>query len=107
MAKALAQEKSIAERFKCLGEHVLLRRLDVDDMVTAGGIVKPEIARQRSNRGEVVCVGEGRMIEGAFAPFELTPGDKVRFSKYGGTEVDLDGEMLLLLHWKQIYLVEN
>ena len=101
------EHRSIAERFECEGECVLVRRIDVEDEKTPGGVIKPEIARLRSNRGEVVAVGEGRVIGGMWLPMNLKEGDKVRFSRYGGTEVPLDDETLLLLHWKQIYLREK
>jgi len=100
-------ENLLAPEWVCLGENVLVRRIDVDDEKTPGGIVKPEIAKQKSNRGIIVAVGEGRFIGNQFVPFgdSLLAGDEVRFTKYGGTEVPMDdGETLLLLHWKQIFL---
>ena len=104
---AVQEKKDIASRFRCLGEQILVRRLDTADEMTAGGLVKPEVSRQRSTRGEIVAVGEGRMIGQGFLPFDLNPGDKIRFSKHGGTELELDGEVLLLMHWKMVFLIET
>ena len=101
-------EKSIADRFECIGECILVRRLEKEDDITPGGIHKPQIARQKSTRGEVVAVGEGRVVGGIWMPMNLKPGDIVLFSRYAdGTEVMIDGEIYLKFHWKQIHLREK
>ena len=93
--------------YECLGEQILVKRIETDDEITKGGVYKPQVARLRSNLGEVVAVGEGRMVEGRYIPFKLKAGDRVRFSRYGGTDVSIDDENYILLHWKQIYLREK
>ena len=99
--------RPIGERFECIGECVLLRRIEETDEISDGGIVKPEISRQKSHRGEVVALGEGRLIEGRWMPLELRIGDIVRFSKHAiGVEEEIDGQIFLKLHWKQIHLRE-
>lgn len=107
-ATATMQQMSIAERFECIGECVLLRRIEEPDDVSQGGILKPEISRQKSNRGEVVALGEGRLIEGRWMPLALNIGDVVRFTKHAvGVEEEIDGVVYLKLHWKQIHLREK
>ena len=96
-----------AIKYRCLGEQLLISPLPDSEDMTSGGIVKPQIARLKPNRGIVIAIGEGRMIGTEFMPFTLQPGDKVLYSRYGGTDVEVEGESFILLHWKQIYLVEN
>lgn len=91
----------------CLGEQVLIKRVDVNDELTDGGIVKPQIARLKSNHGIVYAVGEGRMIGNAFVPFNFGPGDSVLFARAGGTDIEVDGELFILLHWKMVYVLHR
>lgn len=105
--KTETQEKAIGERFECIGECVLLRRIEEADDVSNGGILKPEISRQKSHRGEVVALGEGRLIEGRWMPLGLQIGDIVRFTKHAvGVEEEIDGQIYLKLHWRQLHLRE-
>jgi co-chaperonin GroES (HSP10) len=82
--------------YEAMYEQVLLKRLDVDDSVSEGGIIKPDFFQMKSNRGEIVSVG-------ADVPL-LKKGDVVLFSNSGADEIDLDGEKFILVHRKQIYL---
>lgn len=94
-------------KYRCLGEQILVKRIDTEDEITPGGVVKPQIARVKSNRGIVMAIGEGRMIGSQFVPFNLEVGDTILFSRHGGTDVELDGQTFILLHWKMVYMVEN
>lgn len=110
MAMAAALQEMLADgssKYRCLGEQILVKRIDTEDEVTPGGVVKPQIARVKSNRGIVMAIGEGRMIGNQFMPFNLEVGDTVLFSRHGGTDVELDGQTFILLHWKMVYMVEN
>jgi len=65
---------------------------------TKGGIVLPDTAKEKPQEGEVIAIGTGRKLEdGKTVPLEVKKGDKVLFSKYGGTEVKLDGEEHLIM----------
>jgi chaperonin GroES len=68
------------------------------------GLHVPEIAQVKSCKGRVMAVGEGRLIGNAIQPLPLAVGDVVLFSKYGATEINLDGEEFLLLRYDEIYL---
>ena len=81
--------------YECLNEYVVVRREVIDDSKTEGGIYKPETSQQRSNKGTVVYT---------YANSEVHPGDVVVFTKYGGTEIELDGEQFVLVHRKQIFM---
>jgi chaperonin GroES len=66
---------------------------------TASGIVIPDTAKEKPQQGEVLAVGPGRRSEqtGELVPLEIGAGDTVVYSKYGGTEITIDGEDLLIL----------
>ncbi len=83
-------------KLKPLGDRVIVRTVDQED-VTASGIVLPDTAQEKPQRGVVVAVGDGRVIDGERIPLEVSDGDEVIYSKYGGTEVKLDGEDVLIL----------
>ena len=82
--------------YEALYEQVLLKRLDVDDSVTPGGILKPETFQIKSNKGEVISVGSDVPL--------LHVGDIVLFSQSGADEIELDEKKFLLVHRKQVYL---
>jgi chaperonin GroES len=83
-------------KVKPLGDRILVRPIDAEE-VTASGIVLPDTAKEKPQRGAVLAVGEGRWEEGKRIPLDVTEGDEVVYSKYGGTEVSIDGEDLLIL----------
>jgi chaperonin GroES len=67
------------------------------EQVTASGLVLPDTASEKPQRGIVLAVGEGRWVDGERLPLEVSDGDEVIYSKYGGTEVKLEGEDVLIL----------
>ncbi|MCC6832609.1 MAG: co-chaperone GroES [Thermoleophilia bacterium] len=81
---------------KPLGDRVLVKAVELEE-VTASGLVLPDTAKEKPQRGKVLAVGEGRYIDGARVPLDLAEGDEVIYSKYGGTEVKVEGEDLLIL----------
>ena len=64
---------------------------------TASGLVIPDTAKEKPQEGEVIAVGPGRFEEGQRLPLDVSPGDIVLYSKYGGTEVKYGGEEFLIL----------
>jgi chaperonin GroES len=81
---------------KPLGDRVLVKAMEQEE-VTASGLVLPDTAKEKPQRGKVLAVGEGRYVDGARVPLDLVEGDEVIYSKYGGTEVKVEGEDLLIL----------
>jgi len=68
------------------------------EQVTASGILLPDSAQEKPQRGEVLAVGPGKRLDsGALAPVGINPGDFVLYGKYGGTEVKVDGEDYIIL----------
>ena len=85
-----------------LHDRVVVRRLD-EDTKSPGGIVIPDTAKEKPIQGEVVAVGNGKILEnGDTRPLDVKPGDKVLFGKYSGTEVKLSGEELLVMREEDI-----
>ncbi|MGD7653112.1 MAG: co-chaperone GroES [Verrucomicrobiales bacterium] len=87
---------------KPLGQRVLVKRIEAD-AVSAGGIVLPETAKEKPQEAEVLSLGTGGKDEnGKDIEFSVKVGDKVLISKYGGTEVKVDGEEVLILNESDI-----
>ncbi|HEY5558233.1 MAG TPA: co-chaperone GroES, partial [Steroidobacteraceae bacterium] len=71
-----------------------------------GGIVIPDTAAEKPIRGKIVAVGKGKILEnGNVRPLDLKVGDKILFGKYGGTEVKVDGEELLVMREEDVMAV--
>lgn len=80
-----------------LHDRVIVRRIEQDEK-TAGGIIIPDTAREKPIQGEVIAVGSGaRDDSGKLIPVDVKVGDTVLFGKWGGTEVKIGGEDLLVL----------
>lgn len=86
-----------------LGDRVVVKRID-EEAEMSHGLHIPEIAQVKSQMGRVMAVGEGRLIGLKLEPLPLEEGDTVLFSRYGGTEVNLDGEEYIILRYDEIYL---
>ena len=85
-----------------LYDRVVVRRV-VEEERSKGGLFIPEQAKEKPAQGEVLAVGKGRRLEsGELIALETAVGDKVLFGKYSGTEVELDGEKLLILREDEI-----
>lgn len=82
---------------KPLGNRVVVEPIEQEE-VTAGGIVLPETAKEKPQKGTVLSVGPGdRDDEGKRIPMDVAKGDTVLFAKYAGTEIKIDGKKLLIL----------
>jgi chaperonin GroES len=80
-----------------LNDRLLVKRKSEEE-TTKGGLVIPDTAKEKPIEGEVLAVGNGTVLEdGSTRPLEVAVGDRVLFGKYGGTEITLDGEELLIL----------
>jgi chaperonin GroES len=89
-------------RVKPLDDRVVVRPNEAEER-TAGGIVLPDAAREKQQRGTVVAVGPGRLMDsGERSPVSVKIGDQVLFGKYGGTEIEIDGEDVKILRESDI-----
>ena len=83
--------------FRPLHDRVVVRRITAEEK-TAGGIIIPDTAKEKPQEGEVVAAGAGARNEaGALVPLDVKAGDRVLFGKWSGTEVNINGEDLLIM----------
>ena len=88
-----------------LADRIMVKVLEAKE-VTKGGIVLPDTAKERPQEGEVIAVGPGKTLEtGALVPVEVKVGDKVIYSKYGGTEVKIGREEYVILRQDDVLAV--
>ena len=88
-----------------LHDRVLVRRLDVEE-TTKGGIIIPDTAQEKPQEGEVVAVGNGRLLEdGSVKPLDVKVKDKILFGKYGGTDINMEGKSYLILREDEILAI--
>ena len=95
-------------KLKPLGNRVVVEPLETEE-VTAGGIVLPETAKEKPQKGVVLSAGPGeRDDDGDYIPLDVKEGDVVLFAKYSGTEIKVDGKKLLILRESDLLaIVEN
>src|ERR1051326_727290 len=86
-----------------LDDRIVFRPSEAEEK-TASGLVIPDTAKEKPQQGEVIAVGPGRRADntGELIPLDIAVGDKVVYSKYGGTEITIDGEDLLILTGRDV-----
>ena len=89
-----------------LEDRIVVKPSEGEEM-TASGLVIPDTAKEKPQEGEVLAVGPGRFEDGNRVPLDVKVGDKVIYSKYGGTEVKLSGEELLILSARDVLAIVN
>jgi chaperonin GroES len=88
--------------FKPLHDRVVVSRF-AEETKTAGGIIIPDSAQEKPSEGKIVAVGKGaRGEDGSVTPLDVKEGDHVLFGKFGGTEIKVDGEELMILRESDI-----
>jgi chaperonin GroES len=92
-------------KIRPLGDKVLVERVEAEAK-TAGGIVLPDTAKEKPQRGKVISVGEGRMLEdGTRKEVQVKKGDLVLFTSYAGNEIKVDGKEYLIMDESDIMAV--
>ena len=86
----------MAQRVKPLQDRILVKRL-AEEAKSKGGIIIPDTAKEKPQRGKVVAVGPGKREDGKVHPLDVKTGDTILFAKYAGTEIQLGGEDHLIL----------
>src|SRR5258707_5001021 len=84
-------------KLRPLGDRLIVRAIE-EELTTASGLVLPDTAKEKPQKGEIIAAGDGRLDDdGKRIPLDVKKGDEVLYSKYGGTEIKIDGEDLLVL----------
>ena len=84
-------------KLKPLGDRLIVQAIE-EEQTTASGLVLPDTAKEKPQKGKIVAIGDGKLDDnGKRIPLEVKEGDEVLYSKYGGTEIKIDGEDLLVL----------
>lgn len=105
MSKAKKEAAKSEEKGECcckpnirpLNDKVLIKRLEAEEK-TKGGIILPDAAKEKPQKGTVLAVGDGKMLkDGKRAKFQVSVGDKVLFASYAGTEIKIDGQEYMLM----------
>lgn len=90
---------------KPLSDRIVVKASEKEE-VTKGGIVLPDTAKEKPQKGEVIAVGPGKVLDnGKVVPMEVKVGDKVLFARYGGTEVKVDGEEYIILRQDDVLAI--
>jgi chaperonin GroES len=88
-----------------LHDRLLVRRIEEKE-TAKGGIIIPDTAKEKPQRGEVLAAGNGKILEsGTKLPLDVKVGDKILFGKYSGTEIKIDGEDVLILREEEVLAV--
>jgi len=97
---------AVAAKLKPLGDRVVIRPIVKEEMVTKGGVILPDTAKEKPQEGKIIAVGPGRLDEnGKRIAMDVKTGDKVLYAKYAGSEVKLDDEELLILRESDILAI--
>ena len=88
-----------------LHDRILVRRIEEKETVK-GGIIIPDTAKEKPQEGEVIAVGNGKILEnGNKVPLDVKAGDRILFGKYSGTDIKVDGEEYLILREDEVLAV--
>ncbi len=88
-----------------LGDRIVVKPKDEDEATTTSGLVIPDTAKEKPQLGEVLAVGPGEFSDGDRVPMDVSVGDLVFYSKYGGTEVKVEGEEYLVLSSRDVLAI--
>ena len=85
-------------KIRPLQDRVIVKRLEDEDEKTKGGIIIPDTAKEKPQRGKIIAVGKGKQNDdGKVVPLDVKKGDVILFGKYAGSEIKLDGEEHLIM----------
>ena len=97
----------MALKLNPLADRVVVKPIQKEEM-TKGGIILPDTAKEKPQEGEIIAAGPGKMNdEGKIIPMEVIVGDKVIYSKYGGTEIKIDDDEMIILRESDILAIKK
>jgi chaperonin GroES len=90
-------------KIRPLYDRVVVKRLEDEVEKTSGGIIIPDSAKEKPQKGEILAAGQGKRLEdGKLVPLDVKVGDKILFGKYSGNEIKIDGEECLIMREDEI-----
>ena len=97
----------MAKKLVPIGDRIVVKQ-EPEEEKTKSGIVLPDTAKEKPQEGTVIAVGPGRVLDnGQRAPMEIKVGNKVIYSKYGGTEVKIEGEDYIILNERDVLAIRS
>jgi chaperonin GroES len=107
LTKEPIQKNVMATKVKPLADRVLVEAAPAEE-TTKGGIIIPDTAKEKPQRGKIIAVGTGRVADdGKVTPLSVKVGDEILYGKYSGTELSLEGNDYLIMRESDIYAVLN
>lgn len=91
---------------KPLHDRIIVKPAEAEE-TTKGGIILPDTAKEKPMQGEIIAAGKGRVENGNLIELEVKVGDKVLYGKYSGTEINVDGEELLMMRESDVFAIIN
>jgi chaperonin GroES len=92
-------------KIRPLHDRIVVKRI-AEETTTAGGIIIPDSAKEKPQEGKIIAVGNGKVAEdGTVSPLDVKKGDKILFSKYSGSEIDIDGAEHLIMREDDVLAV--
>jgi chaperonin GroES len=99
------KEAKAQMKVRPLHDRLIIRRIEEKETVK-GGIIIPDTAKEKPQEGEVIAVGNGKLLDnGTKVPLDVKAGDKILFGKYSGTDIKIDGEEYLILREDEVLAV--
>jgi len=92
-------------KIRPLHDRVIVKRIDVQEEKSVGGIIIPDTAKEKPQEGKVLAVGSGKREDGKVIPLDVKAGDRILFGKYSGSEIKIDGEEHIILREEDILAV--
>ncbi len=103
--KPINKKEGARMKVRPLYDRVLVKRLNTEEK-TKGGIIIPETAKEKPQEGKIISVGKGKLLEdGSTRPLDIKVGDRILFGKYGGTEINIEGDEYLILREEEILAI--
>jgi chaperonin GroES len=96
----------MSAKVRPLHDRVLVKRLEEEDQKTSGGIIIPDTAREKPQKGEIVSVGEGKIgDDGKRIKLDVKAGDRILFGKYSGNEIKVNGTEYMIMREDDVYAI--
>lgn len=96
----------MASKLRPLEDHIIIEALDEEETHTSGLIIPDTVSKEKPQKGKVIAVGPGKLdSDGKRMPMDINVGDKVLFTKYGPTEVKIEGQELLVLNQSDVLAI--